>query len=111
MLAAATAAAAAISTAAIALFVTLALFGVFVAFRGLDPFLAYATLFQGAFGSWFSVEQTLTQAAPLMLTALCTALPARAGLLVIGGEARSSWVAWPASSQASRSATYPPRSQ
>ena len=86
MLAAAKAAAAAISTAAAALFVTLALFGVFVAFRGLDPFLAYATLFQGAFGSWFSVEQTLTQAAPLMLTALCTALPARAGLLVIGGE-------------------------
>jgi simple sugar transport system permease protein len=29
---------------------------------------------------------TLTQAAPLMLTALCTAVPARAGLLIIGGE-------------------------
>lgn len=86
MLAAVTAAAAAVFTAATALLVTLALFGIFVAFRGLSPVLAYATLFEGAFGSWFSVEQTLTQAAPLMLTALCTALPARAGLLVIGGE-------------------------
>lgn len=75
---------AAISAAA--LVSSLALFGVFVALRGLSPLDVYATLFQGAFGTWFSVEHTLTQSAPLMLTALCTALPARAGLLVIGGE-------------------------
>jgi general nucleoside transport system permease protein len=72
--------------AAAALLATLVLFGAFVALRGLDPFLVYATLLEGAFGSRFSLEETLTQAAPLMLTALCTALPARAGLLVIGGE-------------------------
>jgi simple sugar transport system permease protein len=71
---------------AAALAVTLALFGGFVALRGLDPLEVYRVLFLGAFGTWFSFEQTLTQAAPLMLTALCTALPARAGLLVIGGE-------------------------
>jgi simple sugar transport system permease protein len=71
---------------AVALLASLALFGGLVALRGLDPFQVYATLFLGAFGSWFSIEQTLTQAAPLMLTALCTAVPARAGLLVIGGE-------------------------
>lgn len=69
-----------------ALVSSLALFGVFVALRGLSPLEVYAALFHGAFGTWFSVEDTLTQAAPLMLTALCTALPARAGLLVIGGE-------------------------
>jgi ABC-type uncharacterized transport system permease subunit len=84
VLARAGAEAAAISAAA--LVATLALFGVFVAVRGLNPILVYATLFQGALGSRFSIEETLTQAAPLMLTALCTALPARAGLLVIGGE-------------------------
>jgi simple sugar transport system permease protein len=65
---------------------TLVVFGAFVAARGLDPLAVYAVLFVGAFGTWFSLEDTLTQAAPLMLTALCTALPARAGLLVIGGE-------------------------
>jgi len=75
---------AAISAAA--LVSSLALFGVFVALRGLSPLDVYAALFHGAFGTWFSVEDTLTQAAPLMLTALCTAVPARAGLLVIGGE-------------------------
>src|SRR5207253_3080336 len=40
----------------------------------------------GAFGSWFSLQSSLLRAAPLMLTALCTAIPARLGLVVIGGE-------------------------
>jgi simple sugar transport system permease protein len=71
---------------ATALLAALVLFGAFVALRGLSPLEVYAALFLGAFGTWFSIEQTLTQAAPLMLTGLCTALPARAGLLVIGGE-------------------------
>jgi len=71
---------------AAALLAALVLFGLFVASRGLDPFEVYATVARASFGSWFAAEQTLTQAAPLMLTALCTALPARAGLLVIGGE-------------------------
>jgi ABC-type uncharacterized transport system permease subunit len=76
--------AAAISAAA--LLAALVVFGGFVALRGLDPLEVYRVLYLGAFGTWFSVQATLTQAAPLMLTALCTALPARAGLLVIGGE-------------------------
>lgn len=61
-------------------------FGVFVALNGLNPLEVYAVLYLGAFGTSLSIEATLTQAAPLMLTALCTAIPARAGLLVIGGE-------------------------
>jgi simple sugar transport system permease protein len=80
------AAAEAACISAAALLAALVLFGIFVAFRGLDPLEVYATVARASFGSWFAVEQTLTQAAPLMLTALCTALPARAGLLVIGGE-------------------------
>lgn len=75
---------AAISAAAV--LVALLLFGGFVVVRGLDPLEVYRVLYLGAFGSWFAVQNTLTQAAPLMLTALCTAVPARAGLLVIGGE-------------------------
>jgi simple sugar transport system permease protein len=41
---------------------------------------------EGAFGSSFAWENTLQRAAPLMLTALCVALPARAGLIIIGGK-------------------------
>lgn len=69
-----------------ALVVTLAGFGIFVGLFGVDPFAVYHTLYLGAFATRISIETTLTQAAPLMLTALCTAIPARAGLLVIGGE-------------------------
>ncbi len=71
---------------AAALLVTLAAFGVFVALFGVDPLAVYHALYLGAFATRISIETTLTQAAPLMLTALCTAIPARAGLLVIGGE-------------------------
>lgn len=64
----------------------LALFGVFVWFAGVNPVEVWFLLFKGAFGDWFSWQNTLQRAAPLMLTALCVAIPARAGLVIIGGE-------------------------
>jgi ABC-type uncharacterized transport system permease subunit len=70
----------------LALVVALALFGVFVGVAGAPPLEVYHQMYRGAFGSWFSVQNTLQRAAPLMLTALCTALPARLGLVIIGGE-------------------------
>lgn len=69
-----------------ALAAALLLFGVFVWFGGTSPLEAWALLFKGAFGDWYSWQNTLVRAAPLMLTALCVAVPARAGLVVIGGE-------------------------
>lgn len=64
----------------------LLLFGLFVWFGGASPVQAWVLLFRGAFGDAFSWQNTLQRAAPLMLTALAVALPARAGLTVIGGE-------------------------
>lgn len=64
----------------------LLLFGLFVWAGGRDPVQAWSLLFKGAFGDAFSLQNTLQRAAPLMLTALCVALPARAGLTLIGGE-------------------------
>ena len=69
-----------------ALVAALLLFGGFVALSGANPVDAWEILFKGAFGDWFSWQNTLQRAAPLMLTALCVALPARAGLIIIGGE-------------------------
>lgn len=63
-----------------------AFFGVFVRFAGADVLDVYYQMYRGAFGSWFSLQNTLLRAAPLALTALCTALPAQLGLVVIGGE-------------------------
>lgn len=64
----------------------LGVFGVFVWFAGVSPLQVWLLLFKGAFGDWFSWQNTLQRAAPLMLTALCVAIPARAGLVIIGGE-------------------------
>lgn len=69
-----------------ALVVSLALFGVFVAFAGVNPLDVYSYMIEGSFGSWFSIQNSLTRASPLIMTALCTALPAQLGLMIIGGE-------------------------
>ncbi len=69
-----------------ALLLTLVGFGIFVAMFGVDPFDVLYILYLGGFATQISIESTLTLAAPLMLAALCTAIPARAGMLVIGGE-------------------------
>ena len=69
-----------------ALIGALLLFGLFVWIGGVSPVETWTLLFKGAFGDWYSWQNTLTRAAPLMLTALCVALPARAGLVIIGGE-------------------------
>ena len=44
-------------------------------------------VWRGAFGSWFSLQNTVQRASPLLLTALCVALPGQLGLVIIGGEA------------------------
>src|SRR5262245_66116617 len=70
----------------IAITVAALIFGAFLALQGHDPLAVYRTLYLGAFGTRFSLESTLTQAAPLLLPALCTLIPARVALLAIGGE-------------------------
>jgi ABC-type uncharacterized transport system permease subunit len=70
----------------LAIAAALLLFGVFEWFAGVSPVDVWALLFKGAFGDWFSWQNTLQRSAPLMLTALCVAIPARAGLIIIGGE-------------------------
>lgn len=70
----------------LAIAAALLLFGLLVSFTGVSPLEVWFILFKGAFGDWFSWQNTLQRAAPLMLTALCVAIPARAGLVVIGGE-------------------------
>ena len=71
---------------ALALLAALIAFGIFVALYGKNPLDLYFYMYQGAFGTAFSWQNTLTRAAPLILTALCTALPAQLGLVIIGGE-------------------------
>jgi general nucleoside transport system permease protein len=69
-----------------AIVASLILFGIFCALNGAHPFAVFASIKKGAFGSWFAFQSTLVRAAPLMLCALCTAIPIRLGLIIIGNE-------------------------
>ncbi len=69
-----------------ALLVSGILVALFIVATGNAPGEVFYSIYRGAFGNWFSWQNTLVRAAPLMLTALCTAIPARLGLIVIGGE-------------------------
>lgn len=69
-----------------ALVVGMLLFSLFIALVGKSPVQLYETMWRGGFGSWFSIQNSLSRGAPLLLAALCVALPARLGLVVIGGE-------------------------
>src|SRR5437879_4002912 len=86
----------------VALGLAAAAFSLFLLFLGKSPGAFFELVWRGAFGSWFSFQNTLERAAPLLLTALCVALPARLGLVVIGGEGAAvpgalaaTVVAWP----------------
>src|SRR6202790_3597186 len=53
---------------ALAVVGSLVLFGIFVALFGKSPIDLYYYIYQGAFGTWFSWQNTLSRSAPLILT-------------------------------------------
>lgn len=71
---------------AVALAAAALAFSLFLLLLGKAPADFFALVWRGAFGSAFSIQNTLLKAAPLLLTALCVALPGQLGLVVIGGE-------------------------
>src|SRR3954466_9556757 len=58
-----------------ALVIAAVLFSIFLLFLGQSPAEFIDLVWRGAFGSWFSIQNTVQRAAPLLLTALCVALP------------------------------------
>ena len=62
------------------------IFAVFLLLIGKDPIQFYSLIWTGGFGSSFSLQNSLQRAAPLILTGLAFAIPARIGLTMIGGE-------------------------
>ena len=60
--------------------------GAFLLLFGRNPIEAYGVIFKGAFGSGYGLSEVVVRAIPLMLCAVATAIPARMGLLNVGGE-------------------------
>ncbi len=53
---------------------------------GYSPIQAYSAMFRGAFGSLYSIGQTLTKATPITFTALAFLFAFKSGLFNIGAE-------------------------
>ena len=70
----------------LALLISAAAFSLFLLAVGKSPLQFFELVHRGGFGSAFSIQNTLQRAAPLILTALAVAIPARIGLVIIGGE-------------------------
>jgi general nucleoside transport system permease protein len=70
----------------LALLAGLLLFSVFIVLIGHNPLITLAVIFEGAFGSAFSWQNTLLRSAPLILTGLSVAMAAQAGMVIIGSE-------------------------
>jgi simple sugar transport system permease protein len=64
----------------------LVIFGAFAATRHADPFAMYRAMWQQTITSHYGLGQVIDKAAPFALAALAVAVPARAGLINIGGE-------------------------
>lgn len=75
-----------VAVPAISIVIAVALFALLLGLAGRNPLGTLVAIANGAFGSAFGIEQTLTRATPLLLCALAVAVPARAGLFNIGGE-------------------------
>jgi ABC-type uncharacterized transport system permease subunit len=70
----------------LALFVAGLFFSIFLMLVGKSPAAFFDYVWRGGFGTAFSLQNTLQRSAPLILTALAVAVPARVGLVMIGGE-------------------------
>ena len=70
----------------LAIAIASALFALFLLAVGKSPADFVSYVWRGGFGTAFSFQNTLQRSAPLILTALAVAIPARIGLIMIGGE-------------------------
>ena len=69
-----------------ALIVAALVFSVFLLVLGKDPVRFFGLVWTGGAASAFSLQNTLQRAAPLILTGLAFAVPARIGLTLLGAE-------------------------
>ncbi|MCG6858629.1 MAG: ABC transporter permease [Salaquimonas sp.] len=69
-----------------ALVVSALLFSIFLILLGKSPAQFFNLIWVGGFGSAFSIQNTLQRSAPLILTGLAFAIPARIGLTLLGAE-------------------------
>ena len=78
----------------IAIIFALLLGALLIFVSGYDVANAYRSLFDGAFGSFYSIAQTLLKMIPLIFTGLAVAIAFQCGLFNIGAEGQMYWGAF-----------------
>jgi simple sugar transport system permease protein len=61
-------------------------FGVILLLSGKDPIQSYADILRSTLGSAYGLSEVVVAMIPMLITALAVALPARIGLINVGGE-------------------------
>lgn len=64
----------------------LLLFAGILLINGKDPLISYRDLFKATFGSAYGFSEVIVAMIPILMTALAVALPARIGMINVGGE-------------------------
>lgn len=62
------------------------IFGIFLTFFHVNPMELYLSMIRTTFGDLYGFGEVLLKATPFILTGLAAALPAKAGLVNVGGE-------------------------
>ena len=71
---------------AAAFLAALVMFGLVMLLKGVNPITAYVDMITSTFNSGDSVGDILVRSTPIMLAGLAVTVPARAGLINVGGE-------------------------
>ncbi len=79
---------------ALAAVIALAVFAMLLSVAGKDPLRAYVDTLVYVFGNAYGFSELLVRMVPLLLTAVAVALPARIGLINVGGEGQLYMGAW-----------------
>jgi general nucleoside transport system permease protein len=82
------------AAAAIVVFIALAAFSALLLVAGKNPFAAYVDTVIYVFGNGYGFSELLVRMTPLLFTAVAAALPARIGLINVGGEGQLYMGAW-----------------
>ncbi len=77
-----------------ALVTAMVLFGIVLLLVGKDPIQAYIDIYKNTLGSRYAISEVLVKTIPLLLCALAVLLPARLGLVNVGGEGQLYMGAW-----------------
>ena len=71
-------------------------FGIFISIIGRDPLEIYSKMVEGTLGSKLGISEVGVRMIPFLLTALAASIPARVGLINVGGEGQVYIGAWAA---------------